>query len=293
MNLPLLTRILPFLALLAGPPAFAQDNDGSKFPFRIDEFRSSQRAWFVAVNDSPAVVTVFFGLTGSNLEADKRLPLTFVVPPHSSQDIVYITQAVRWEPMRYSIRYSFQPGDIFTPPDRSARYLLLFEKGQPFLVVQSPDSRPGFGTLITHNNDHSRYAYDFGVPEGTLVTAARDGVVVDTRDSSTIGGPNPAFSTKGNFVAIMHSDHTISYYAHLAPRSVFVRPGQRVHAGAPIAYSGNTGYSHGPHLHFDVRRTAVSEMGEVVHISVPVDFYQRSGWGEKIIPEDGKIIKAQ
>jgi len=293
MNLSLLARILPVLALFVWQPAFAEDKDNGKFQFRIDEFRSPQRAWFVAVNDSPAVITVFFGLTGSNIEADKKLPLTFVVPPYSRQNIVHITQAVRWEPMRFSIRYSYQPGNLYTPPDRSARYLLPFEKGQPFLVVQSPASRPGFGTLITHNNDYSRYAYDFGVSEGTLVTAARDGVVIDTRDTFTIGGPNPSFSTKGNYVAIMHDDHSIAYYAHLAPRSVFVSRGQHVHAGAALAYSGNTGYSHGPHLHFDVRQAAILEMGEVVHISVPVEFYKRDGWGEKIILEDGKLIKAQ
>jgi murein DD-endopeptidase MepM/ murein hydrolase activator NlpD len=290
MNLPLL--ILSVLALLACPLAAAQGSDDDKYPFRIDEFRSSQKAWFVAVNNSPATITVSFGLTGSNFNADKGLPVTLVVSPHSSQDIVHITQAVRWEPMRYGYRYSFQPGDPFSPPAGHARYILPFEKGQRFLVVQSPDSVGGTGTLITHNNDYSRFAFDFGVSEGTLVTAARDGIVIDVKDSFTLGGPNPAFNKKANYVAIMHEDRSVSYYVHLAPRRVFVRPGQQVRAGNPVGYSGNTGYTHGPHLHFDVRRADVSENGDVVHMSVPVDFYQRDGLGEKILIEEGMLIKA-
>jgi len=302
-RLPAMRIILFVLTLLAWPPATAQDQDflpfllgqngdDDKYPFRIDEFRTSQKARFIAVNNSPAVITVSFGVTGSNLNADKDLPVTLVVNPHSSEDIVQITPATRLEPLRFTLRYSFQPGDAFMLPDRDARYLLPFEKGSRFLVVQGPDSKPGTGILITHNNDHSRYAYDFGVPEGTLVTAARDGVVIDVKDTFTVGRPDPSLSDKANYVVIMHADRSIASYVHLAPRRALVKPGQQVRAGAAIAYSGNTGYSHGPHLHFDVRRVAVSEKGEVVHLSVPVDFYRRDGTGERILLDDGMLIKA-
>ena len=285
--------ILFILALLAQPLAVAQSYGAGEFPFQINEFRSSQKVWFVAVNNSPATITVHFGLTGSNINPDKNLPITLVVNPQSSQEIVRITPVASWEPFRFSYRYSFQPGDAFMPPDRSARYLLPFGKGTPFLVVQSPKSRPGTGTIITHNNDYSRYAFDFGVPEGTLVTAARDGIVIDVKENFTVGRPDPSLSDKGNSVGIMHDDRSIAYYLHLAPHAVLVKPGQYVRAGAAIAYSGNTGYTYGPHLHFDVRHAAVSKNGEVVHLSVPVDFYPRDGVGRKIVLEDGMLIKAK
>jgi hypothetical protein len=302
--------ILLILALLVWSPAVAQDQDddlslliqslaathddkADEHPFRVDEFRSPHKVWFVAVNNSPAVITLSFGMTGSNFNSDKKLPVTLVIAPNSSQDIVHATQATRWEPLRFSYRYAFQPGHAFTSPDRHARYLLPFEKGTPFLVVQSPDSVPGTGTLITHNNDHSRYAFDFGVPEGTLVTAARNGVVIDVKDAFTVGRPDPSLSNKANFVAIMHADHSIAYYIHLAPQSALVKRGQWVRAGAAIAYSGNTGYTFGPHLHFDVRRAAISEKGEVVHLSVPVDFYKRDEPDEKIMIEEGMLIRAR
>ena len=274
------------------PPAAARNAGDDKYPFRINAYKSPQRARFVADNRSSAAITVSFGLDGSNFDSDKMLPVTFVVNPHSSYDIAQITPASRWEPLRFSLRYSFQPGDAFMPPDQHARYLLPFRKGEPFLVVQSPDSKPGTGTLITHNNDHSRYAFDFGVAEGTLVTAARDGVVIDVVDTFTVGRPDPSLSDKANFVGIMHADRSVAYYVHLAPGRVLVRPGQQVLAGAAIAYSGNTGYSFGPHLHFDVRRAAISGQGEVIQLSVPVDFYQRDGAGERVLIEEGMQIKA-
>jgi hypothetical protein len=280
------------LALFACPFAVAQDSGGGEYPFWIERHKSSQAVRFIAVNNSPAVVTLIFGVTGSYFNTDKDLPQTLVIEPGISLDIVQITQAVRWEPININFKYSFQPGDAFIPPDRYARYHLPFPKGTKFLVVQEPGSGLG-STMITHNNDHSRYAIDFGVSEGTLVTAAREGVVIDFKDTFTVGRPDPSLSTKANYVAIMHADRSIAYYVHLSPRSVLVKLGQYVYAGESIAYSGNTGYTYGPHLHFDVRRAAVSGEDKVVHLSVPVDFYQRDWAGEKIKLVDGAMMQAQ
>ncbi|MCL2644572.1 MAG: M23 family metallopeptidase [Betaproteobacteria bacterium] len=289
--------ILFSLALFVSLPTAAQNPNDDTFKFRIEEIRAtqntSQNVRFVAVNNSPATVSVSLNLTGSNLNLDKKPPLTLAVDPNSSQEIVHVTQAKRLEPLRYSIRYSYQPGDVFTAPNRNARYFLPFPKDTSFLVVQGPAGMGALGTLVTHDNDHSRYAYDFGVSEGTPVTAAREGIVVDVKDHFTVGRPDPSLSGKANFVAVMHDDRSIAYYLHLAPRRVLVKPGQWVFAGDLIAYSGNTGFTYGPHLHFDVRRAAVSDKGEVVHMSVPVDFYPRDWTGGKVVLEEGMMVKTQ
>ncbi|MDR2926508.1 MAG: M23 family metallopeptidase [Azoarcus sp.] len=282
--------LLLALSLLASPPAAAQHYAPGEYPFRIDEFRSPKNARFVAVNNTPGVMTVAFGVSGSNFSQDRDVPQAFVVEPNSSQEIVQVAQSNKLEPLRFAIRYSFQPGDAFMPPDERARYILPFKKGEAFLVVQGPGG--SVGSRVTHNNDHSRYAFDFGVPEGTVVTAAREGLVIDVKDAFTEGRPDPSLSGKGNLVAIMHTDRSIGYYIHLAPRAALVEIGQWVYAGDPIAHSGNTGYTYGPHLHFDVRRAAVSENGDVVHMSVPVSFHRRDGMGEKIVIEEGILIKA-
>ncbi len=90
---------------------------------------------------------------------------------------------------------------------------------------------------------------DFAVPSGTQVVAAHGGTVVKTGGNGA--GDGPAY---GNAVVIKHGNGTYSQYAHLS--RVEVKPGQVVKTGQPIALSGNTGNSSGPHLHFEIRTTA-------------------------------------
>jgi murein DD-endopeptidase MepM/ murein hydrolase activator NlpD len=81
---------------------------------------------------------------------------------------------------------------------------------------------------------------DVSVPRGTRVTAPADGVVVFC---GTKGG-------YGNIIAIDHGYGTMTRYGHLDGFNV--RPGQRVKRGDVIGFSGNTGRSTAPHLHYEV-----------------------------------------
>lgn len=56
----------------------------------------------------------------------------------------------------------------------------------------------------------------------------------------------------GNYVAVMAGDGTVHYYCHLASR--VVKAGDKIKRGQRIGIMGNTGYSFGAHLHFEVRR---------------------------------------
>ena len=76
---------------------------------------------------------------------------------------------------------------------------------------------------------------------GTNVISAEDGVVVHVGWS---GG-------YGNLVKVQHDNGALTYYGHLSGFNCSV--GQRVKRGQLIAYIGSTGYSTGPHLHFEVR----------------------------------------
>lgn len=86
-------------------------------------------------------------------------------------------------------------------------------------------------------------AVDFGVSVGTPVYAAADGIVV----TSTWG----VSDSYGYYIKIKHYNGLYTLYAHGS--SLVAKVGQEVKQGQLIMYSGNTGNSTGPHLHFEVR----------------------------------------
>ncbi|WP_221347835.1 M23 family metallopeptidase [Streptomyces beigongshangae] len=81
---------------------------------------------------------------------------------------------------------------------------------------------------------------DFPVSYGTTVMAATDGTVRTQWNSAY-----------GNMIVVTAKDGTETWYCHLSTYKV--ASGAVVKAGDPIAYSGNSGNSTGPHLHFEVR----------------------------------------
>lgn len=88
---------------------------------------------------------------------------------------------------------------------------------------------------------------DFGAPVGSPVRAAADGKI-------EIAGPVSGY---GNHVRIAHSGFETSY-SHLSEIFAGISPGTDVKQGQIIAYSGNTGLSTGPHLHFEFHVNGVA-----------------------------------
>jgi murein DD-endopeptidase MepM/ murein hydrolase activator NlpD len=84
---------------------------------------------------------------------------------------------------------------------------------------------------------------DLAVPPGTPVYAANAGTVIVCHHN---GG-------YGNNVMIEHADGVVSVYGHGS--TLLCREGQQVRAGELIMLSGNTGFSTGPHLHFELRHS--------------------------------------
>ncbi|MDF3198087.1 peptidoglycan DD-metalloendopeptidase family protein [Pseudomonas sp. 1912-s] len=140
----------------------------------------------------------------------------------------------------------------------SYRYPLPW-RGGPFRLTQGPN-----GTF-SHSELKSRYAMDIAMPEGTPIIAAHAGVVLKTENAQAGRSGDPS----GNFVRVQHDDGTQGVYLHLKQGSVSVREGQRVAVGSPLALSGNTGNSSGPHLHFVVQRTTALGL-----VSIPYEFNQ-------------------
>ena len=110
------------------------------------------------------------------------------------------------------------------------------------------------GGVHSHNDDENRHAIDFAQPMGTMVSAARDGIVMDLdNDEPDNLGANGNRRARANFVRILHADGSMALYAHLQRGSIPVHRGDRVASGQRIGSVGNSGWSTGPHLHCAVQ----------------------------------------
>lgn len=106
--------------------------------------------------------------------------------------------------------------------------------------------KPLIGGVLTQDyGDNGHKGIDWGVSLGTPVLAAADGVVIKA------GADNTGY---GNLVVIEHKSLGIrTYYGHL--KNFNTSMGMAVKQYAVIGFSGSTGNSTGPHLHFEVRKS--------------------------------------
>jgi murein DD-endopeptidase MepM/ murein hydrolase activator NlpD len=150
------------------------------------------------------------------------------------------------------------------PDQATSPYRLPYDIGTGYLLGQGNCSLTG----PTHfPSSVYKYAYDFLMPIGTRVTAARAGVVIDVErrfvDSTRIVGQE-------NYVFIRQEDGTVARYLHFTHDGPAVSIGDHVVAGQFIGLSGDTGNSRTPHLHFDVVPCAD---GSYACVTIPVTFF--------------------
>ncbi len=114
-----------------------------------------------------------------------------------------------------------------------------------------------YGSDVYRGKGHN--GIDVRAPIGTRVLAAADGVVkhIGNTDAICPGG------SYGKYIVIEHPNNLSTLYGHLALMSV--TQGQKITRGEGIGYSGNTGYSTGPHLHFTVYASNTYRLAKTVH----------------------------
>lgn len=198
---------------------------------------------FSARNDTYAPVEVELRLERlSNAQGGTSRLVRRVVPARSTVELTVVSARQSGKPVGYQEKFKYALGN---PAQRhnAFRYPLPW-RGGPFRLTQGANGR------YSHFGPKGRYAMDIAMPEGTPIIASRAGIVIKTENSQSGRGTHPA----GNFVRILHDDGTMGVYLHLMRGSVVVGEGQRVVYGTPLAKSGNTGNSTGPHLHFVVQR---------------------------------------
>ena len=137
----------------------------------------------------------------------------------------------------------FYRGEGFTPVERAYFLNILFRFPLPFGRLSS-----GYGMRDNPFSGDSEFhkGIDLAAPLGTEVIAARDGAVAQL-------GFDPIL---GKMIIVDHEAGYQTIYGHLA--EIHVQLNDEVRSGMIIGTVGTTGYSTGPHLHFEIRRRGAS-----------------------------------
>lgn len=148
---------------------------------------------------------------------------------------------------------AFHADDFVFIPMGEAVYNDLLKQGMGRRILQIdprrlswPVEAPEYTSRFGRRFSEMHMGLDVAAANGTPVLAADDGEVVG---SSWMGG-------LGKAVVIQHEDGKKTVYAHNS--ELLLKVGERVNRGQIIAFSGTTGRSTGPHVHFEVRYQEVA-----------------------------------
>ena len=182
-----------------------------------------------------------------------------------------------------------QPPDAFTAPaivnSMTTRAVAICQGGS----LGSPiDNRQ----VTSPFNGTTHFGTDYRAAEGTTVRAMADGVVERIAfDARPLPVPDPRSGKLvkgwGQYVVIKHTDGSRTLYAHLTQNSALKQTGSSVKQGDPIALSGNTGGSSGPHLHAEY-----APNGKIYDKSAksdPEPCIDQNGTGSVTVSDNGSV----
>jgi murein DD-endopeptidase MepM/ murein hydrolase activator NlpD len=175
-----------------------------------------------------------------NLQSSSPLPYYTIVYPGDPKALFLLEPKSPGSTL-FKSSYKLTLGDPEAIIDDNFAYTLPYEHNKQYMMVQ------GANGSYTHQG---KYAWDFIMEEGTKICASRKGLVVQVKEDSNIGGPDISFMKDANRITVFHNDGSYADYVHLRQHGAIVNPGDQVVPGQVIGYSGNTGWSTKPHLHF-------------------------------------------
>lgn len=231
-----------------------------------------------AVNHSYGPLMIELQVIGQNIRVHPSRQVRQVVPPNKS----VLVATIGPENLQYNFQYRYAAdytlGDPSATPDEAVSYGLPVDENSGFAISQGWDGE------FSHNGPQNRHAIDVGMPVGSPIYAARDGVVMTIEQDFFRSGANSNLMHKANLVRILHDDGTMAVYAHLQRDGIKVRQGERVSKGQHIASSGNTGFSTGPHLHFVVQQNVQGRLE-----SIP--YRLENSLAQSIAPQAGTVLQ--
>jgi len=186
----------------------------------------------------PLVVKIAFAADGrvSGLAVQPDAPKAY-----ASTKLDYVTKAKLELPFRNEW-YVFWGGRTlvqnYHAASRSQRFAM------DLVIVKDGSSHAGEGKLLT---DYYCYGQELVAPAaGTVVWSC------DSLPDQAIGSSDPA-NPVGNGVVIDHGNGEFSLLAHMQPKSLKVKVGDAVAAGALLGLCGNSGNTSEPHLHYHLQ----------------------------------------
>lgn len=262
----LYTKITVLSLLLVGLSC-SKDSSKKKPNFILYEFQND--SLFVYAQNSlfcPVHIKIIEKTSSEKQVVDikaqqKKKVLSF---SNEEMDTLQLLTRFSFEGMWYGLSKS-------TAYDSLYNYALPFPKGKGYQVLQ------GQNTNFTHKGDFSKYAIDFKMDIGQSICAIREGVVVQVKESSNKGGKSKKYRDDANLIVVYHEDGTFAQYVHLKLNGALVKVGDTVKKGEAIGFSGNTGMSTEPHLHFAVFRASKNGLKSIPYIldSIPSHRYTK------------------
>jgi murein DD-endopeptidase MepM/ murein hydrolase activator NlpD len=215
----------------------------------VEKIEKNKQVSYWLYNKKPFVVTVTLDVDTSNLKTpttnQRKHTVSQVLQGHQRVKVLDLQPINIHRRIWYDESFYWTPGNMLAVHQEDTVYQYPYAEGTYFPIVQ------GFGGGYSHRGA-SKYAVDFAMPIGTPIHAARAGVVIDLVAHHSRGGASRKYAKYANYVVILHDDDTTGEYYHLKKNGVTVSQGARVKEGQKIGYSGNTGFSSLPHLHFAV-----------------------------------------
>ncbi|WP_293890157.1 M23 family metallopeptidase [Flavobacterium sp.] len=198
----------------------------------------------LADNDEFCPISMLIDFKLTNLSSSNGNHKIFVVPAKTKGFVITTLEQVKPNSgggFTTKSKVNYGDSTITNPIDYN--YSLPFQKGSSFSIFQ------GYNGSFSHQNENS---LDFTMPVGTSILAARDGIVVKVVENNNQNCGVRSCAAFNNYILLYHNDGTFSQYVHLKQNGAAVEEGDVVKENDLIGYSGNIGWSNGPHLHFMV-----------------------------------------
>lgn len=209
-------------------------------------YEKAEHGYNIFVDNSEyCPISIEVNFTVQNLEIENGNNKTYIIKPSTTKELITkLTIINKTGAYGFSYSYSENVGDVLQDIyDKEFKYYLPFKKSTSYTIYQ------GYNGTFSHQNENS---LDFTMPVGTPITAIRKGVVTKVIEKNNKNCGQEKCMKYNNYICIYHKDGTFVEYAHIKQNGSIVNVGDKVEQGQLIGYSGNVGYSTGPHLHLVV-----------------------------------------